>query len=124
MNLPRFAVDPETLDLLDLAIDPPPCPACHGVEGGCEGCNWRGYAVSLRSVLEALSFDSTREYDVGDVIGALVAEVRRLRSAARSFAQSASPAPTGHPARVVALSAATGAVLGAYVGWRLAGRRA
>lgn len=98
-QMPEFPVDDETLDLIAACLEPD--------------------GPSLMGVLDVLSgYDESKV-----VVSSLVAEVRRLRSAAASFAADARPAPTGHPARVVALSAAGGAVCGAIVGWHAAGRR-
>lgn len=52
----------------------------------------------------------------------LAAWVRRSAAAAAPEAADAFPAPTGHPGLLVTLCAATGAVLGAYIGWHAAGR--
>jgi hypothetical protein len=53
----------------------------------------------------------------------LAAWLRRSTRPAPASPRSARPAPSTHPYRLVALCAATGAVLGAVVGWHAAGRR-
>lgn len=144
MSLPDFPTDPASLDLISAALEPGPdcttcvagtinpdgdlCPECNG-RGAHGGSLWgaldllSGIDRADRSQLEDLgggvSFDPRPQYVPNDVIRSLIAALRRERY----NAASASPAPTPHTWRPVVLSAASGALLGAVIGWLAAGRR-
>ncbi len=118
-QMPEFPVDDETLDLIAACLEPDG-PSLTGVLDVLSGYD-ESKVVDIEDGIK--QYVGGRLYVVEDVVQSLLAEVRRLRSAAAWFAPSASPAPTGRPGLLVTLCAATGAVLGAYIGWHAAGRR-
>lgn len=117
MTAEPFPTDPETLDLLAAAS------GINGITGALDLLS--GYDPSTLTDPDGIDVPPAgwRRWDRDQVIAALIAEVRHLRSTARSFAADDQPAPSTHPYRLVALSAAVGAGCGAVVGWLAAGRR-
>jgi hypothetical protein len=93
MTLPDFPVDPETLDLLSIALDPGPDAGRTSVSDFLDLMSFMGGSDpdAVAEVLEeADPYDSGRHgadivmmrdplYHEHDVIRALIAEVRRLR---------------------------------------------
>ena len=81
-DLPTFPVDDQTLDMIDMALDPPPGSERTSIGELCDLIAAMGGSDpdAVQSEEDGVQYMRDASYHPNDVIAALVAEVRRLRA--------------------------------------------